>query len=195
MAIAVVVLVLVVAAAVLILTQLDPGRGTSHKKAQASTTSTTGPATTTTSAPRPVVQYTVASGDTLSSIARRFHVSTGAIALTNKLATPDHLTVGQVLTIPAEVPVRLAVKPASIPPGGSVNITLSGAAPGERVTFQIQTPTGSFKGPVHVAAADGTVATTYAANPTDPSGSYLVVARGDQGLTASAVLVVATPAP
>src|SRR4051794_14985825 len=195
MAIAVGVLVVVVLVAVLLLTQRDPGGGATRAKppASSSTSSTTTAPTTTTTALRKAVQYTVRQGDTLSAIARRFHVTTAAIVAANKGLSPDKLTIGQTLTIPPEIPVRLVVKPATVAPGSTANLALSGAQPGERVTFEIQTPTGTFKGPVHVAGPDGTVNTTYAPNATDPPGSYQVVAHGDQGTNAIAAMVVGAP--
>jgi LysM repeat protein len=196
MAIAVGVLVVVVMVAVLLLTQLDPGGGAARAKppARSSSSSTTVAPTTTTTAPlRAAVQYAVRQGDTLSAIARRFHVTTAGIVAVNKGLNPDKLTVGQTLTIPPEIPVRLLVKPARVAPGSTANLALSGAQPGERVTFEIQTPTGTFKGPVHVAGPDGTVNTTYAPNATDPPGSYQVVAHGDLGTNAIAALVVDAP--
>jgi LysM repeat protein len=197
MAIVLAVLVVLLAVAVVLLTQLDLGddaSSNSKRRAGARTTTTTAPPTTTTSALRQEVTYTVQQGDTLIAIARRFHVTIGAIVLANKLASPDRLTVGQVLTIPPEIPVKLLIKPATVAPGASVSFSLSGAQPGERITFEVQTPSGSFKGPVHVAGEDGTVNTTYAPNATDPAASYLVVARGDQGTNATAVLVVGSAA-
>jgi len=195
MAIAVGVLMVVVLVAALLLTQLDLGGGASRAKppASTSTSSTTAAPTTTTSALRQAVQYTVRQGDTLSAIARRYHVTTAAIVAANEGLSPDKLTIGQTLTIPPEIPVRLLVKPATVAPGSTANLSLSGAQPGERVTFEIQTPAGTFKGPVHVAGPDGTVNTTYAPNASDPPGSYQVVAHGDQDTFALAALVVGAP--
>jgi LysM repeat protein len=196
MAIAFGVLLVVVLVAVLLLTQLDLGSGTARAKprASSSTSSTTAaPTTTTTAVLRKTVKYAVVQGDTLSAIARRFHVTTAAIVSANKGLNPDKLTIGQTLTIPPEIPVRLLIEPATVAPGSTANLTLSGAQPGERITFEIQTPTGTFKGPPHTAGADGTVTTTYAPNATDPAGSYQVVAHGDQGTNAIAALVVRAP--
>jgi LysM repeat protein len=195
MAIAVGVLVVVVLGAVLLLIQLDPGGSATRAKPppSSSTSSTTAAPTTTTTVLRKTVQYTVVQGDTLSAIARRFHVSTAAIVFANKGLNPDRLTIGQALTIPPEIPVRLVVKPAAVAPGSTASLALSGAQPGERVTFEIQTPTGTFKGPVHTAGPDGRVNTTYAPNATDPPGSYQVVAHGDQDTFATAALVVSAP--
>ena len=44
--------------------------------------------------------YTVRSGDTLSSVARRLGTSVSALAATNRLANPSLIRVGQVLTVP-----------------------------------------------------------------------------------------------
>jgi LysM repeat protein len=44
--------------------------------------------------------YTVKSGDTLGAIARRSGVTVGAIAAANKIADPNHIRIGQKLTIP-----------------------------------------------------------------------------------------------
>ncbi|HZJ06728.1 MAG TPA: LysM domain-containing protein [Nocardioidaceae bacterium] len=195
-AVAVAVLLIAAAGSLLALSRLDlstdaASKGAKRPSTSAPTSSTRRITTTTTQAPlRKATTYTVLEGDTLSGIAKRFEVTTGAIVLANKLTDPDRLTVGQVLIIPPPVPVHLVVKPAPVPPGGNVRLTLSGATPGEKVTFQIATPTGSFTGPVHVASPDGIVTTTYTPGVADLPGSYLVVARGDQGTTAQAALVV-----
>ena len=110
MVVAIGVLALIVAGAVLALTQLDLGDDANPEPRRAATTTTTAAPTTTTSAPRGEVGYTVQQGDTLIAIARRFHVTTGAIVLASKLTTPDRLTVGQALTIPPEIVVKLVVE-------------------------------------------------------------------------------------
>jgi LysM repeat protein len=198
LAIAIVVagLLIIVAGSLLALSRLDlttDAASTQENRSAGSarTSSTSRISPTTTSAPlRKATTYVVVEGDTLSSIAKRFEVTTGAIVLANGLADPDRLSVGQVLSIPPQVAVRLVIKPATAPPGGNVRLTLSGATPGEKVTFEIATPTGSFVGPAHVASAEGIVTTTYTTGAADPPGSYLVVALGDQGTTAQAALVV-----
>lgn len=48
--------------------------------------------------------YVVEAGDTLGNIARQFGVSLEQLAQTNSLANPNHLEVGQVLTIPVPTP-------------------------------------------------------------------------------------------
>ena len=50
--------------------------------------------------PAPGGRYTVRSGDTLGAIARRHHVSIGALAKANGIANPNVLRVGQVLVVP-----------------------------------------------------------------------------------------------
>jgi lipoprotein NlpD len=48
----------------------------------------------------PTRQYRVVDGDTLSSIAARFNVTTRDIVLTNEALDPDHIAAGQTLSIP-----------------------------------------------------------------------------------------------
>ena len=73
-----------------------------------------------TSTPTPVGarKYTVASGDTLSEIARKFDVSVADIVALNQLSNADFLAEGQVLLIPASsttpAPV-LTLTPTRIP--------------------------------------------------------------------------------
>ncbi len=195
MAIALSVLLLVVAVAVLVLTQLDLGRDASDRRkpraaSSVTTVSTIPSTTTTTQAPRGTIKYTVKSGDTLSSIARRFDVTAAAIAQVNKLTDPDHLTLGQRLTIPPALVPKLVAAPAKVVLGANVVLTLSDAKPGERVTFQIAKPNGAFTGPPHVVAPDGTVVTSYTPGGGDLPGPYLIAAHGDQGTDAQAVLQV-----
>ncbi len=52
-------------------------------------------------APGEGTTYTVQSGDTLFNIARRFNTTVAAIVQANNLASPDRLSVGQQLIIPA----------------------------------------------------------------------------------------------
>jgi LysM repeat protein len=190
------VLALVVVGGVFGLSLLDVGRegrkhGTKRPPTLVTTTSVT-EATTTTTVGAPV-HYKVRSGDTLLAIARRFGVSTDAIVKANALANPDRLTVGQTLLIPPKPPLRLAVSPAKVASGASVRITLTGALPSEKVTFQIDSPAGSFTGPAHVASTDGKVLATYAPAAGNPAGTYTITAHGDQGTTAVVSLVVSAP--
>jgi len=189
------VLVLIVAVAILVLTQLDLGedasdRRTTRPSASVTTVSTIPSTTTTTQAPRGTIRYTVQAGDTLSGIARRFDVTTAAIVQANKLTDPDHLTLGQRLTIPPALVATLAVAPAKVALGANVVLTLSNAKPGEKVTFQIAKPNGAFTGPPHIAGPDGAVVTSYTPGGSDLPGTYLLAAHGDQGTDATAVLRV-----
>jgi len=188
------VLLLVVLVGAIVLTQLDFGEHTpSERRADPSSTTTTTkpPPTTTTTRPR-AHDYVVQSGDTLSGLAARFGVTTGAIVLTNHLETPDRLTVGQRLVIPPRVPVKLSIRPDVIAIGGDVRLSLSGAKAGERVTFRIDSPAGAFTGPGHLASPTGTVVTSYTPSPGDPAGTYTVTARGDQGTLAQSTFTVRT---
>lgn len=66
--------------------------------------------------------YTVQSGDTLGSIARRFGTTVQELVRTNNLANPDQLTVGQKLTVPGS--------------GGGSNVTVPAAGQGKSYTVQ-----------------------------------------------------------
>jgi LysM repeat protein len=71
-------------------------------KPSASATAT--PKPTVTASPSPTrsatISYTVVSGDTLTSIARKFSVSTTSIAIANGITNTNSLRIGQVLKIP-----------------------------------------------------------------------------------------------
>jgi murein DD-endopeptidase MepM/ murein hydrolase activator NlpD len=58
-----------------------------------------------------MIRYVVRSGDTLTSIARRFGTTVEAIMVANNLTDPNLIFVGQVLLIPVEAPA-----PAPTPP-------------------------------------------------------------------------------
>jgi LysM repeat protein len=147
-------------------------------------------ATTTTTGP---IAYQVKRGDTLTSIARQFGVSISAIQSLNGLPDPDHLVEGQNLLIPRIPPVRIIVSPSQGALGASFSFELVGAKPSEQVTFEVDSPDGKHTGPPHAAADDGSVVATYQTSSTGSSGSYRVVARGDQGTTVEATFAV-TPA-
>ena len=194
-AIAFVVLLVVVAIAAFQLTRLGGG-GSDDRRAESAavldTPPPTEPPTTTTSGP---MSYQVQRGDTLTVIARRFGVSIDTIVSTNQLPNQDSLSIGQVLKIPPAPPVTLVVTPATTSGGRSVQIELGGAKRSEAVTFKIDSPTGSFTGPSHIAQEDGTVTTRYTPPLDATPGTYAVSASGNQGTTAQASFQVEAPNP
>lgn len=84
------------------------------------------PAPGQTPAPGSTTTYTVASGDTLFAIARRFGTTITALVSLNNLTNPDRLDVGQVLKIPTQGPVTPAPTQAAT------------ATPSARVTYVVQ---------------------------------------------------------
>ncbi len=148
------------------------------------------PAPTTTTAPppttRPAINYQVRRGETLTVIAKRFGVTIDAIVGANQLANEDQVAEGQLLVVPSPPPVALVVTPATTTTGRSVRLELVGAQPLESVTFQIDSPTGTFTGPAHTAPSEGTVTTSYSVAADATPGTYRVTATGDRGTTAQA---------
>jgi spore germination protein YaaH len=156
-------------------------------------------ATTTTIPP---ITYVVKRGDTLSVIAKRFGITLAAIAGANRIADPDKIKDGQVLTIPpapppttttaptttaVPPPSKLAISPSHGHVGTVFNLNLIGAKPTETVTFEIDAPNGrKFTGSQHTVGPDGSVSTVYVTTQTDQPGSYHVVASGNQGTSATA---------
>jgi LysM repeat protein len=159
----------------------------------ATTAATVATTTTTTTVPQQIA-YVVKSGDTLSAIAKQFHVPVSSIVTLNQLANPDRLTEGQTLQIPPEPPVTIVITPTSGVQGKEFGIALTGAKPAEKITFTVAYPGGTYSGRPHTAADDGAVTTVYATEPFDPVGTYSVTASGDMGSTATANFVV-LPAP
>ena len=62
------------------------------------------------------VSYTVVSGDTLTSIARKFFVTTTSIAVANAITNPSSLKIGQVLKIPPVVGTTTSSSSATTSP-------------------------------------------------------------------------------
>jgi LysM repeat protein len=145
---------------------------------------------------RPPINYQVQRGNTLTALANFFGLPLAVLAQANHLDPHAQLTVGQMLVIPSRPPVQLKVAPPDAPAGAPFQLTLTGAQAGETITFEIDAPGGGkFTGPPHTAAPDGTVTATYQSNSSDNAGSYLVVARGNQGTSVEAALRVdAAPA-
>jgi LysM repeat protein len=142
------------------------------------------PSSTSRAPKQPGTPYVVARGDTITSIARRFEVSTAAIIAANELTDPDRLAEGQRLVIPPPPPVELTLDPTSTTGGQPIEFRLTGAKPGENVTFTVTTPAGTFTGPPHTASQDGAVAASYTPDPGAPGGIGTVTAVGDRGTTA-----------
>jgi LysM repeat protein len=152
-------------------------------RARSSPTASTPTATAvapTTAAPAPT-PYQVRRGDTLTSVARFFGMSTQTLAAANQLDTEARLTEGQVLQIPPAPPAGVTVSPPDGISGNTFTFTVTGAKVGENVTFQILGPRGrTFTGSPHTASNDGVVTATYISKGDDP-GTYAVVASGDRG--------------
>jgi LysM repeat protein len=153
----------------------------STRSTTAPTSSTVAPTTTT-----PATTYQVKRGDTLTSIAKFFGVSTAAILAANQLGNADRLTEGQVLQIPPQPPAQLTVTPPDTIAGTALTLTVVSAKAGESITFEIVAPDGGiFTGSPHTASQDGSVMTSYNTSG-DNSGTYRVVATGDRGTSLEA---------
>jgi LysM repeat protein len=151
---------------------------------------------TTSTTRRPEIDYPVKAGDTLTSIARQFHLSTALILDVNEIPNPDNLVVGQVLVIPRPRLVQLVVTPKKIDAGESVTFEFQGAQPDESVFFVIAWPGGTFTGPSHSSSTSGKVETSYQPAPDAPGGTYVVTAKGNHFTTAQATFrVVAAVVP
>lgn len=89
----------------------------------------------------PTIRYVVNPGDTLSSIARRYSVTTAQIVALNPGLDPRFLRVGQVIRLPGGIvpptPAReaVAVAPSSGRPGAIVQVTASGYPARTRLKF------------------------------------------------------------
>ncbi len=155
------------------------------------TTTTRPPVKVTTTVGR--TSYRVQHGDTLTRIAKRFHVTVPAIVQANHLANPDQVAEGQVLIIPAPIPLRFTILPASATAGATFRFLLVGATPNETIHFTIAWTGGSFTGTDHVVPANGAVTTIYRTASQDPVGLYRVTATGTAGTTAHATFTVIAP--
>src|SRR5262245_35461681 len=99
---------------------------TSSSEATRPTAPSTTAAPTTTTAP-PNMPYTVRRGDTLTSIAKFFGISTATLLAANQMINPDRLTEGQVLQIPPTPPPQLVITPTDAPAGETFKFTVNGA--------------------------------------------------------------------
>jgi LysM repeat protein len=168
-----------VGAAAVVLAACASDTGTSKSRRPPAPSTTAAPTTTT--AP-PTMPYTVRRGDTLTSIAKFFGISTAALLAANQLTNADRLTEGQVLQIPPTPPAQLVVTPTDAPAGETFKFSVNGAKAGENVTFEIDVPGGrKFTGQPHTASQDGTVSASYMTDSGNSAGTYTVVANGDRG--------------
>ena len=154
--------------------------------AQARST-TTAPKTTTTTQ---LKSYQVKSGDRLTTIANRFHVSVAAIVFVNHIADPDRLTEGQILRIPTQPPLSLLVTPPRGNRGQTFELSLIGAKASEVIRFEITSPAGKRTGPPHIASKNGSVTTRYQTSAVNPPGTYKVIAHGNKGAKVRATFVI-----
>jgi LysM repeat protein len=167
----------VAASALIVLVACGQTRADRAKPAGTTPTATTvAPSSAPASTP-----YQVKRGDTLTSVARFFGMSTQTLAAANQFDSEARLTEGQVLQIPPPPPAAVTVSPPDGISGNTFTFTVTGAKVGETVTFQIQGPGGKiYNGSPHKASNDGVVTASYISTGDDP-GTYAVVAAGDRG--------------
>jgi hypothetical protein len=106
----------------------------------------------------------------------------------NQLADPDHLVEGQTITIPVIAIAQLTVAPDPGTSATGLKFSLTGARPGELVTFSVITYGNTFTGQAHEADSNGAVSATY--DPGSTKGTFLITATGTRGTTARATFVV-----
>ncbi len=179
-----------VLAAVLGVTVLG-GCGSRHGLKTAPPAPVTSSSSTTTTIP--TVAYAVKAGDTMGGIAQRFGVSVASITAANHITDPNKLTQGQVLVVPLPPlppsttvttapppnPLKLTVSPPDGQLGAVFTFNLSGAKPGESVTFQVDSPDGrKFTGQAHTPGPDGKVTATYLVTEQNVPGTYAVIVTG-----------------
>jgi len=161
----------------------------------APTTSSTSVRVATTTTTVPFVNYRVRKGDTLTKIASTYRVSASSIIALNHIAHPDLLPEGQTLTIPRAPPLRLVITPTTGSQGQAFQLTLTGAQPSGQFTFVVRSPTATFTGPPHIATAQGTVTATYQTGPSDPTGTFTVVAKANAAALGEATFTVTASTP
>jgi len=158
------------------------GAGSTNSATKAKRQGTVTSTSTTTTTPPAPISYQVKRGDTLTSLARFFGLSLPELASVNHLSPDAQLSVGQTIEIPPRPPVQLQITPPEAAQGAPFTLVLTGAHPGETVTFEIDAPGGGkFTGPPHTTAVDGSLTTMYQTAVADNPGTYTVVATGNQG--------------
>jgi LysM repeat protein len=168
-----------VGAAVVVLAACASETGNTSKSTRPTAPTTTAAPTTTMP---PAMPYAVRRGDTLTSIAKFFGISTAAVLAANPGINADRLTEGQVLQIPPTPPPQLVITPTDAPAGETFKFNVNGAKAGEVVLFEIDIPGGrKFTGQPHTASQDGIVSASYQTDSGNDAGTYTVVANGDRG--------------
>ena len=88
----------------------------------------------------------------------------------------------------------LVVVPDSAPQSATFEFRLTGALPGDRISFQVRSPKGIFTGRAHEVPSTGTVTATYKTNIAGNTGRFTVIALGNgREVGRSSFDVVPTP--
>ena len=103
-------------------------------------------------AAEPGAAYAVRSGDTVSSIARRYRVSEAALMQVNGLTNPDRLAVGQQLRLPAEGDARVLA--AAYRDAVDVPVIAANTVESELATDDVETVAASNEQATQALAAD-----------------------------------------
>ncbi len=103
-------------------------------------------------AAEPGAAYAVRSGDTVSSIARRYRVSEAALMQVNGLTNPDRLAVGQQLRLPAEGDARVLA--AAYRDAVDVPVVAANTVESELTTDDVETVAASNEQATQALAAD-----------------------------------------
>jgi LysM repeat protein len=130
--------------------------------------------------------HTVAPGDTLFSLARRFGTTVGELSRVNQLTNPNQIRVGQVLTLTPVSPVQ-APAPAPAP---------APAAPAAPRTYQVQPGDTLWRIAVnHGVAMGDLVALNGIANPDVLAAGQVLTLPGGAAAPARAPVPAPAPAP
>jgi len=114
----------------------------------------------------------------------------------NHLANADQITTGQTLEIPGKSTVALVIVPPSGPPSTAFELHLTGASPGDRISFEVRSPQGVFVGRAHEVPQSGAVTATYQTSIQGNIGRFTVIAHGRSNpVAAGSFEVVASTSP